>query len=161
MKISRLTKNGYTLIELIIVMGLFAILMSVVIPSFVGFTNEAMVTKAQGDMRLVQIAVESYYKNHGCYPSTKTCMSTLLSAAPRILECPVYDPFHPTKNTPYGYDLSSKATSDAKYYVIYSIACGPGGCNGYQKGGYAEVDQNGIVTLYNDVLLWVSNGHLP
>jgi len=155
------SSKAFTLIELLIVMGLLMILMSIVFPSFRGFNQEAQLTRAQGDLRVIRIAIESYYKNKDRFPDKNAYMNDLLSAKPTILENNVCDPFNPIKNSSYGYDLSSNNASIARYYVVYSVAKGSGGCEGYEDRGYASVDENGIVTLYNDVVIWISNGRLP
>ena len=64
-------RKGFTLIELLIVMAVIAILIAIAIPSFRGMQNEARKTKAQGDLRPIKIAVESYYKNNGVYPASR------------------------------------------------------------------------------------------
>jgi prepilin-type N-terminal cleavage/methylation domain-containing protein len=147
--------KGFTLIELLIVMAVIAILIAIAIPSFRGMQNEARKTKAQGDVRVVKIAVESYYKNHNnTYPAVATYQTTLLAASPRILESNLYDPFGATSTTTYTYALGTGSTgvADAKYYVIYSV--GPAG------NGTAAVDNStGTVTASNDAI-WESNGHL-
>ena len=148
-------RKGFTLIELLIVMAVIAILIAIAIPSFRGMQNEARKTKAQGDVRVIKIAVESYYKNHSNqYPAAATYQTTLLGASPRILESNLYDPFGATSTTTYVYELGTGSTgpSDAKYYIIYSV--GPVG------NGTAAVDNStGTVTASNDAV-WESNGHL-
>ena len=145
-------RKGFTLIELLIVMAVIAILIAIAIPSFRGMQNEARKTKAQGDVRVVKIAVESYYKNHANqYPAETNYQSTLLGASPRILESNLYDPFGATTTTTYVYSLSTGDPTTAHYYVIYSV--GPAG------NGSAQVDNNGTVSTSNEAI-WESNGHL-
>jgi len=144
-------RKGFTLIELLIVMAVIAILIAIAIPSFRGMQNEARKTKAQGDLRPIKIAVESYYKNNGVYPGETTYQTTLMNATPRILEANLYDPFGATTTTTYVYDLSTGDPTTSKYYIIYSV--GPSG------NGTAQVDNNGTVTVSNDAI-WESNGHL-
>ena len=148
-------RKGFTLIELLIVMAVIAILIAIAIPSFRGMQNEARKTKAQGDCRVIKIAVESYYKNHSNqYPTAANYQTTLMNAYPRILETNLYDPFGATTTTTYVYALGTGSTgpSDAKYYIIYSV--------GPQGTGTAAVDNStGTVTTSNDAI-WESNGHL-
>lgn len=142
-------KKGFTLIELLIVMAVIAILIAIAIPSFRGRQDEARKTKAQGDVRVVKIAVESYYKNHGTYPVETNYQTTLLGATPRILEANLYDPFGATSTTMYVYSLSTDDPSTAKYYVIYSV--GPGGA------GSASVTNAGVLTASGEAIT-ASNG---
>ena len=148
-------RRAFTLIELLIVMAVIAILIAIAIPSFRGMQNEARKTKSQGDLRVIKIAVESYYKNHtNLYPAAANYQTTLLAAYPRILESTLYDPFGATSTTQYTYALGIGSTgpSDASYYIIYSV--------GPQQNGVATVDNStGTVTASNDVI-WESNGHL-
>lgn len=147
--------KGFTLIELLIVMAVIAILIAIAIPSFRGMQEEARKTKAQGDVRVIKIAVESYYKNHNnTYPAEASYQATLLAASPRILESNLYDPFGATTTTTYVYNLGSGSTgpADAKYYIIYSVGAG--------GNGTASVSNStGVVTASNDAV-WESNGHL-
>ncbi|MFH0887518.1 MAG: hypothetical protein V1843_05050 [bacterium] len=113
-------------------------------------------TKAQGDLRTLQMAVESYYKNNrNLYPIASTTGTNiweppLLSATPRIIETMLYDPFGTTQTTEYTFATDNAVLDDARYYVIYSV-----GINGT---GTASVNASGVVTSSNEAL-WISNGH--
>ena len=145
-------RKGFTLIELLIVMAVIAILIAIAIPSFRGMQQEANKSRAEGDIRVIKVAVESYYKNNGVYPVELNYQDILSNATPRILEAHLYDPFGATTTTEYVYDLSTGDPTTSKYYVIYSV--GPGGA------GSATVDNaTGIVTPVGEVI-WTSNGHL-
>lgn len=145
-------RKAFTLIELLIVMAVIAILIAIAIPSFRGMQNEARKTRAEGDIRVIKVAVESYYKNHGNqYPAEASYQTTLLGASPRILEANLYDPFGATSTTTYVYDLSTGDPTTAHYYIIYSV--------GPASNGTATVDNVGVVTTSNEAI-WTSNGHL-
>jgi prepilin-type N-terminal cleavage/methylation domain-containing protein len=144
--------KGFTLIELLIVMAVIAILIAIAIPSFRGMQNEARKTKAQGDVRVLKIAIESYYKNHNnVYPAVASYQDTLLAASPRILESKLYDPFVAGGATVYTYALSGTGPSDSDYYIINSVGAG--------GNGSVSLATNGTVTASNDAI-WDSNGHL-
>ena len=144
--------KGFTLIELLIVMAVIAILIAIAIPSFRGMQNEARKTKAQGDLRVLKVAIESYYKNNAnVYPDETGYQTTLLSASPRILETNLYDPFGATATTDYVYDTDTGVVATAKYYILYSV--------GAATTGTATVNTGGTVTASNDAI-WESNGHL-
>jgi prepilin-type N-terminal cleavage/methylation domain-containing protein len=147
--------KGFTLIELLIVMAVIAILIAIAIPSFRGMQNEARKTKAQGDVRVLKISIESYYKNHNnLYPAIANYQTTLLGASPRILEANLYDPFVAGGATPYVYALSGSGPSDSDYYIIYSVGAG--------GAGTAAVSSAGVVTVstVDAGTIWDSNGHL-
>jgi len=111
-------KKGFTIIELLIVMAVIAILIGIAIPSFRGMQVEANKTKAEGDLRVVKIALESYRKNTGAYPAVSGYQATLMGATSRVLESQLKDPFKPTDD--YGYNKSTNGT----FYIVFSV--GPG-----------------------------------
>lgn len=145
-------RKGFTLVELLIVMAVIAILIGIAIPSFRGMQQEANKTKAEGDVRVIKIAVESYYKNHGNqYPDVANYQTTLLAASPKILETNLYDPFGATSTTTYSYVLSAATAATAKYYAIYSV--GPSGT------GTVNLAADGTCTASNDAVV-ATNGHV-
>lgn len=132
-------------------MAVIAILIAIAIPSFRGMQNEARKTKASGDLRVIKIAVESYYKNHNnAYPATANYQTTLLGASPRILDSQLNDPFVAGGATPYVYALSPDGAS---YYIIYSV-----GPDGVADVPAPAVSNTGTVTSSGDAI-WESNGH--
>lgn len=58
--VERKFKEGFTLLEVLIVLGIIAILVSIAIPSVKGITTQAKATKVVTDMRNVEIAVLNY-----------------------------------------------------------------------------------------------------
>jgi type II secretory pathway pseudopilin PulG len=119
--------------------------------------QEARKTKAQGDLRVLKIAIESYYKNNGnVYPPTGTTWETLLTTAsitPNIINAPLYDAFNPTPSSQYGYAESA----NTQYYVVWSV--GPL-CASAPEATTAAVANGGTVsTSNNNSVIWDSNGH--
>ena len=145
--------KGFTLLELLIVMAIIAILIGVAVPRFRGMQDEARRTRAQRDVRVIAVAIESYYKNHGnIYPAEANYQTTLINAVPWVMDHEIYDPFGATSTTQFTYKLSTGDPATAKYYIIYSL--------GVNRNGTASVDNNGTVTASNDAI-WKSNGYLP
>ncbi len=140
--------SGFTVIEMVIVIAVIAILISIVF-SVRGFQVEAKKIAVQSDLRVLRVALESYYKNYGYkYPAVGTNWEdTLSSTAPAIIDSVLYDPFAVPSNSQFGYALSPNSS----YYVIYSV--GPRGT------GSASIVDNGKVTVSNDSI-WDSNGTL-
>ncbi len=148
--------KAFTLIELLIVMAVIAILIAIAIPSFRGMQNEARKTKAQGDLRVLKIAIESYYKNNNNqYPAVATYQTTLTSASPRILDAQLNDPFVAGGATPYVYALSNTLPSNSNYYILSSV-----GPDGVADSPVPVVSNTtGTVTSSGDAI-WESNGHI-
>jgi len=135
-------RKGFTLVELLIVMAVIAILIAIAIPSFRGMQLEAKKSRAQGDVRVIKIAVESYYKNHSnAYPTFGTTWeSSLTGASPQILEQSLSDPFSTIG------EYKSAGSSNGQYYVIWSV-----GVNGASE--ITGVSDAGVVqgTITDDV----------
>ena len=113
-----MTKKGFTLIELMVVMVVISILIGIAIPRFKGMQDQANVSKAEMELKTLQAAIESYYINQNPkeYPPTTSSIITdsLQGASPNIINEILYDTFNPTEE--YDYILSE----DEAYYVIFS-----------------------------------------
>jgi prepilin-type N-terminal cleavage/methylation domain-containing protein len=147
-----LMKNskGFTLIELLIVMAVISILIGIAIPSFRGMQNEARRTRAQGECRTIQTAIESYFMDHNIYPAETNYQSILIANVPRVMPNALYDPFGATSTTTYVYSLATHNPSTSSYYIIYSV--------GINRTGVASVSTAGVITASNDAI-YSSNGH--
>ena len=67
----RLNKEeGFTLIELMVVVLIIAVLVAIAIPSFLGFRNRAEDRSAQADLRNALLAEKAYWTDEGEYTVT-------------------------------------------------------------------------------------------
>jgi type IV pilus assembly protein PilA len=62
-------EEGFTLIELLVVLLIIAILLSIAIPSYLGFQTKAEQTAAMSDVRSAVPDAEAYYSDHISYAS--------------------------------------------------------------------------------------------
>lgn len=108
-------KSGFTLIEIIIVLALIIILLAYIIPTFIGIVDEKNISQAEGEVALLKVALDNYYRNYHRYPAN---LSNLTSAQPQILELMPADPYQ-TNGDNYGYSLGV-AVSFGTYYVVFS-----------------------------------------
>ncbi len=108
-------KRGFTLLELLFVLGVFTIVMSIVLPSIKGIYDEMNIAKAKTDLSVLQTALESYYNEHNIYPENDF-QNTLINEQDRVINKNYYDPFNTAKVEYQYYKVPNK-----NYYVIYSL----------------------------------------
>ncbi|MBR0697774.1 type II secretion system major pseudopilin GspG [Bradyrhizobium lablabi] len=73
---------GYTLLELLVVMGVIAILTAVATPQLMGYFGKAKVQSVQLQIENINTALEMYYMENGVYPSTSVGLKALVEPTP-------------------------------------------------------------------------------
>lgn len=66
---SRHAKQGFTLVELLIVVIILAILAAIVVPQFIASTDDAKLAALDSNLRNIRSAVALYQQQHGEYPA--------------------------------------------------------------------------------------------
>lgn len=70
-RIIRMRKyQAFSLIEVIITIGILLILVAVVTPQFIGYLNRSKSARAMMEMQSLRTALQSYYADWGEYPSS-------------------------------------------------------------------------------------------
>lgn len=137
-------RQGFTLIEMMIVIAVIAILIGMLLPSFRGTQDEAAEQRARAELRTLATAIESYYiHNSNALP---TSLSALITASPRIVSAIPDDPFR-SGSTDYSY---ARDTNNV-YYVVWS----------YGRDRAADItgaDTDGTLAGTNDDDIFVTNG---
>lgn len=64
--------NGYTLIEIIIVVAIIGVVASIVYPSYQGYLSDTYRAQAAADVRACGMALERYYSNGFTYVGADT-----------------------------------------------------------------------------------------
>lgn len=109
-------RHGFTLLEIFFVLGVMAIIMAVVLPSFKGLRDETDAAKAKTELGILQTALESYYSEKNNYPASDYQTILIYQPANKIINKRYYDPFL-TEKREYEYYRSP----DEKYYVLRSV----------------------------------------
>ena len=79
MKSRRYNQDGFTLIEIMVVILILGLLATIVVQSLRGAADKAKTTKAQADLAEIKTALDRYYLDNGFYPTTDQGLSALVS----------------------------------------------------------------------------------
>lgn len=69
-------EDGFTLIELMVVVLIIAVLVAIAIPSFLGFRRSAQDRAAQSEVRNALLAEKGYYTENAAFTSSPTAIQT-------------------------------------------------------------------------------------
>ena len=124
---------GYTLMELLVVLGIIALLVALVAPQVLRYLGDARSGTARAQIKNIESALELYYLDTGTYPNSQTGLAALIKPPPDELnwkgpymkqESGLLDPW----KKPYIYSSPGKAAA----YEVSSL-----GRDG-QTGGTGE-----------------------
>jgi general secretion pathway protein G len=73
---------GYTLLELLVVLGILAVLSAMATPQLMGYFGKAKTQSAQMQIQNIGTALEMYYLENGTYPSETAGLKALVEATP-------------------------------------------------------------------------------
>ena len=121
----RRKQAGYTLLELLVVMGILAALTAMATPQVMGYFGKAKTQSAQLLIEFINTALEMYYVENVSYPSASAGLRALVEATP---EAPRWNgPYLKNAKTlldPWGRPYQYSVTDQGEYNV-YSL--GPNG----------------------------------
>ena len=75
----RETRAGFTLVELMLVVGIIGVLAAMVVPRLAGRTEQAKIARAKSDIATIGLALDLYELDIGQYPSA---LDTLVAKEP-------------------------------------------------------------------------------
>ncbi|MCM8537827.1 MAG: type II secretion system GspH family protein [Lentisphaeraceae bacterium] len=79
MKSQKLKKRHFSLIELLVVIGIIGILSAIILPAIAGSNEAAKKTKGAAQVRQIAMAIENYYSDYQTLPSSANAFAALLS----------------------------------------------------------------------------------
>ncbi|MEO7364628.1 MAG: prepilin-type N-terminal cleavage/methylation domain-containing protein [Candidatus Saccharimonadales bacterium] len=99
--LKKMRSQGFTIVELLIVIVVIGILALLVITTYSGIQQKARNTKRQADMSAVQTQLEAFYQTNGYYPNlTDMNSTTWLSTNMKSLDLTALtDPSNPTQSS--------------------------------------------------------------
>jgi general secretion pathway protein G len=80
MKSRRYNQDGFTLIEIMVVILILGLLATIVVQSLRGAADKAKRVKAQADLAEYKTALDRFYLDNGYYPTTDQGLNALVSA---------------------------------------------------------------------------------
>lgn len=128
-------ENGFTLIELMVVIVILGILATLVIINVLPNQDKAMVTKAQADIATLEQAVELYRLNNLSYPTTADGLEALVRPPASLTQAQRYQPGGYIKklpSDPWGRPYRYAAPGQHGAVDIYSLGADGG------EGGEGE-----------------------
>ncbi len=153
---NRKSIQGFTLLEILVVITLILIIAGIALPRFAGVGDEGRKAKAKAELKTVQTALESYLLNTTSTtpnPATWAALETALEAAiPRLVGemSDFVDPFGATAATNYVY----RRSANGKYYVLQSLGAD-------KAADITGISNTGDVLPANpDDDIYVTNGQL-
>src|SRR5258707_13907524 len=79
MKSRRYNQDGFTLIEIMVVILILGLLATIVVQSLRGAADKAKRTKAAADIAEIKTALDRYYLDNGFYPTTDQGLNALVT----------------------------------------------------------------------------------
>jgi len=79
-KILRRSQDGFTLIELMVVILIIGLLATIVVQNLRSATDKAKRVKAQADISQIKSALDRYYLDAGSYPTSDQGLPALIAA---------------------------------------------------------------------------------
>jgi general secretion pathway protein G len=76
------TQDGYTLMELLVVLGIIALLVALVAPQVIRYLGDARSGTARAQIKNIESALELYYLDSGIYPSSQDGLLSLVKQPP-------------------------------------------------------------------------------
>jgi general secretion pathway protein G len=77
--------SGYTLMELLVVLGIVALLVALVAPQVIRYLGDARSGTARAQIKNIESALELYYLDTGSYPNSEVGLIALMRQPPDVL----------------------------------------------------------------------------
>ena len=111
-------ERGFTLIELMVVVGIIAMLALVLIPNFINARNQAATAACESNLNAIAVASEMFFADQQAYPATGTVTAALFTAnGISYFKASPIDPSDPTRVGKYAF-TNTTANGQPSYTVL-------------------------------------------
>jgi prepilin-type N-terminal cleavage/methylation domain-containing protein len=122
--VKRTESSGVTMMELLIVMGILALLVAIITPTFLAVRERARIVKCRVHLHQISLAVKAYQRDHqGRLPVWLHDLYLHYLDSPSVFLCPS-DASHPTGSAVDGI-TSSCPSKTQRYHVVTSTSLTP------------------------------------
>lgn len=136
-------RNGFTLIEMMMVVALIAILAAVALPAYNGYVNRSKIKTAQADLVALSLNFENYYQRKLAYPTSDYANTAALKTA--------FPGWSPASNTTE-FTFTTTGSSATNYKVVAT------GSGGGINGCVISLDKSGNKDIPTATCPYSNNG---
>jgi len=132
----KITKNGFTLLELLVVIGIIGILISMVVVSFSTAQKKGRDAKRRSDMKTIQGGFEQYYSDEDISGNTRYAYDTCDNMTTATYFPSGSRPVDPKNSGSYVYTCTGTATTYCTCALLEATGTGNSGAGcAYVAGG--------------------------
>jgi general secretion pathway protein G len=135
-------QQGFTLIEIMVVVFILGLLVTIVAPKIIGRSDEARRTKAAADIKAIEQALHLYKLDNGSYPTTEQGLKALVAKPESGIIPARWNPDGYLEKVPFDpWGRSYIYLSNGDKFILKSL-----GADGEEggEGKYADVDSRDL-----------------
>lgn len=121
---SKANENGFTLIEIMVVIVILGVLAALVAPNILGRTGEARITAAKADLNAIANALNLYKLDNYSFPTTDQGLEALVERPSGFPEAPNWNPdgyLADLPQDPWGTPYQYVSPGQNGAYDLYSL----------------------------------------
>lgn len=133
-------QNGFTIIELVVVIVVIGILAAITLATYAGVKNKSFDTSVQADLQSIASGLKSFKAATGSYPTTDTILSTLTDSSGNVVTAAVPKISHD------GYSMTDDSNPNDTYFRNLLVCVRSGGAD--PEFGIVALSQSGNTWYY-------------
>jgi type IV pilus assembly protein PilA len=152
-------EEGFTLIELMVVVLIIAILIAIAIPTFLGAQNKAKDRAAQSSLRNALTSAKTLYTDSSSYlTATPAALNGVEPSLTFQAAASTTPKMVSVKNTSADNIVFAARSASGKCFYLQDTATGPGTAFAASPGGQTDCDAAAPVVTGTDSVPWNPNG---